>query len=126
MQGHNTASERILSQGRWFVLFLPSSSSVLPPTLDIKILRAAFQSYSDLPSTIPPRVENVVTGYSVDNDFQKRAKYLVHLPYGSEIVSLECDCIYIASAEVLKTFSIEIDQRRQRKREKDSRKSVPG
>ena len=63
----------------------------------------------------------MVTGYSVDHDFRKRAKYLVHLPYGSEIVFLECNCTDIASAEVLETFSVEIDQRRKRQREKDSR-----
>ena len=90
-------------------------------TLDIKILRAAFGSYSDLPSTILPRVENVVTGYSVDDDFRKRTKYLAHLPYGCEIAFLECDWTDIVPAEVLETFSVEIDQRRKRKLEKDSR-----
>ena len=76
-------------------------------TLNIKILRAAFRSYSDLPSTILPRVENVATGYSVDD--WKRSKYLVHLPYGCEIVFLECDCTDIVSADVLETFRVEID-----------------
>ena len=79
-------------------------------TLNIKILRAAFGSNSDLPSTIMPRVENVATGYLVDDDFRKRAKDLVHLPYGCEIVFLECDCTDIVSAEILETFRVEIDQ----------------
>ncbi|RPB00044.1 hypothetical protein L873DRAFT_1681819 [Choiromyces venosus 120613-1] len=90
-------------------------------TLDIKILRAAFGSYSDLPSTILPRVENVTTGYSVDDDFRKRARYLAHLPYGCEIAFLECDWTDIVRAEVLETFRAEIDQRRKRKLEKESR-----
>ena len=64
----------------------------------------------------------MVTGYSVNPDLQKGAKCLVHLPFGSKIVFLECDCTDIASAEVLETFSVEIDQRRKRQREKDSRK----
>ncbi|CUS11511.1 unnamed protein product [Tuber aestivum] len=90
-------------------------------TLDIKILRAAFGSYSDLPSTILPRVENVITGCSVDDDFRKRARYLAHLPYGCEIAFLECDWTDIVPAGVLEAFSAEIDQRRKRKLEKDSR-----
>ena len=64
----------------------------------------------------------MVTGYSVNHDIRKSAKYLVHLLYCSEIVFLECHCTDIASAEVLETFSVEIDQRRKRQREKDSRK----
>ena len=84
-------------------------------TLNIKILRAAFGSNSDLPSTILPRVENVVIGYLVDDDFRKRAKDLVHLPYGCEIVFLECDCTDIVSAEVLETFRAESGQWKKRK-----------
>ena len=64
----------------------------------------------------------MVTGYSVNHDFRKGAKYLVLPLYCSEIVFLECDCTDIVSAEVLETFSVEIDQRRKRQREKDSRK----
>ncbi|PWW74811.1 hypothetical protein C7212DRAFT_358672 [Tuber magnatum] len=90
-------------------------------TLDIKILRAAFGSYSDLPSTILPRVENVITGYSVDDDLRKRARYLAHLPYGCGVAFLECDWTDIVPAEVLEAFGAEIDQRRKRKLEKDSR-----
>ncbi|KAG0125949.1 hypothetical protein HOY82DRAFT_492159 [Tuber indicum] len=90
-------------------------------TLDIKILRAAFGSYSEFPSTILPRVENVITGYSVDDDFRKRARYLGHLPYGCETAFLECDWTDIVPAEVLEAFSADIDQRRKRKLEKDSR-----
>ena len=47
----------------------------------------------------------MVTGYSVDSDFLKRAVYVVHLPYGCGIVFLECDCIDIVSTEVLETFT---------------------
>ena len=45
---------------------------------------------------------------------------MVHLPYGCEIVFLECDCTDIVSPEILETFIIEIDQWRKRKLEKDS------
>ena len=57
----------------------------------------------------------MATGYSFDDDFQKRAKYLVHLPYSCEIVFLEWDCTDIVSTEFPETFRVEIDQWRKGK-----------
>ncbi|PUU81786.1 hypothetical protein B9Z19DRAFT_1121691 [Tuber borchii] len=93
-------------------------------TIDIKLLRAAFGAYSDLISTILPRVGKVATGYSVDDDFRKGANSVVHIPYSYEISFMDCECADIVSAEVLETFRIEIDQWKKGKQEKDARKKV--
>jgi hypothetical protein len=89
--------------------------------LDIRILRTAFGSYASFPSTILPRVERVSTGHIVDDDLRKRAKYLAHLPYGCEVSFLECDWTDIVSAEVLDRFKAEIERRKKRNHEKESR-----
>lgn len=90
-------------------------------SLDIRILKTAFGSYLNFPSTILPRVENVTTGHSVDDDFRKRTKYLAHLPAGCEIGLLECDWTDVVPADVLSQFKPEIERRRKRKKDKDSR-----
>lgn len=90
-------------------------------SLDIRILKAAFGSYHSFPSTILPRVENVTTGHSVDDDLRKRAKYLAHLPAGCEVGFLECDWTDIVPEEVLDKFKPEIERRRKRKKDKESK-----
>lgn len=90
-------------------------------SLDIRILRAAFGSYAHLPSTILPRVENVTTGHSVDDDLRKRAKYLAHLPAGCEVGFLECDWTDVVPPEILERFRSEIERRRRKKQEKETK-----
>lgn len=89
--------------------------------LDIRILRAAFGSYSSFPSAILPRVENVTTSHTIDDDLRKRAKYLAHLPAGCEVAFLECDWTDIVPAETLTRFQPEIDRRRRKKLEKEAK-----
>lgn len=90
-------------------------------SLDIRILKAAFNEYADFPATILPRVEHVSTGHMVDDELRKRVKYLGHLPYGCEVNFLECDWRDVVAPEVLNRFRSETDRRRKRNREKEAR-----
>jgi hypothetical protein len=89
--------------------------------LDIRILKSAFGEFASFPSTILPRVERVSTGHTVDDDLRKRAKYLAHLPYGCEVGFLECDWTDIVAPEVLDHFKSEIDHRKKRNKDKETR-----
>ncbi|KAL9095926.1 MAG: hypothetical protein Q9165_001924 [Trypethelium subeluteriae] len=89
--------------------------------LDIRILKAAFGQFSSFPSTILPRVEHVSTGHIIDDDLRKRAKYLAHLPYGCEVGFLECDWTDVVAPEVLERFRPEIERRRKRNFDKETR-----
>lgn len=88
--------------------------------LDIRILREAFGNFSAFPSTILPRVERISTAV-VDEDLRKRAKYLGHLPYGCEVNFLECDWTDTVAPEILIRFLPEIERRRRRNEEKETR-----
>jgi hypothetical protein len=89
--------------------------------LDIRILKAAFGSYSAFPSSLLPRVERVSSGHVVDDDLRRKTKYLSHLPYGCEVGFLECDWRDVVSPAVLKEFQPLLDRRRKRNTEKDTR-----
>lgn len=88
--------------------------------LDIRILKAQFGNFSSFPSTILPRVERVFTAV-VDDDLRRRTKYLAHLPYGCEVSFLECDWTDTVSPEVLDQFRAEIEKRRKRNLDKETR-----
>ena len=90
-------------------------------SLDIRILKAAFGEYSTFPSTILPRVEHISTGHVVDDELRKRAKYLAHLPHGCEVSFLECDWTDTVPAEVLVHFKSEIERRRKKNVDKETR-----
>ena len=89
--------------------------------LDIRILKAAFGSYSSFPSSILPRVERVSSGHIVDDELRKRVKYLAHLPYGCEVGFLECDWADLVSPQILAEFNPMLERRRRRHDEKDAR-----
>lgn len=89
--------------------------------LDIRILSAAFGTFSAFPSTILPRVEHISTDHVIDEELRRRAKYLAHLPYGCEVNFLECDWTGSVSQPILDQFEAEITMRRQRNREKARR-----
>ena len=90
-------------------------------SLDIRILKAAFNEYASFPATILPRVEHISTGHIVDDELRKRVKYLGHLPYGCEVNFLECDWRDVVVPEVLSRFRTETERRRKRNREKEAR-----
>ena len=110
--GHHAPSEYFFYQALLHYYLSP---------LDIRILREAFGSFSAFPSTILPRVERVSTGHIVDDDLRRRTKYLAHLPYGCEVGFLECDWTDTVSPEVLEKFKPEIERRRKRNYEKESK-----
>ncbi|KAI9712268.1 MAG: hypothetical protein M1828_001711 [Chrysothrix sp. TS-e1954] len=90
-------------------------------SLDIRILKAAFGDFAAFPSTILPRVERISTGHVVDDELRKRTKYLAHLPHGCELCFLECDWTDTVSAEILDKFKPEIERRRKKNLEKETR-----
>ncbi|KAF2642950.1 hypothetical protein P280DRAFT_467066 [Massarina eburnea CBS 473.64] len=89
--------------------------------LDIRILKAAFGDFATFPSTILPRVERVSTGHVIDDELRKRTKYLAHLPYGCEVSFLECDWTDTVAPEILDGFKPEIERRRKRHTDKETR-----
>lgn len=109
---HNTPSEYYFYQALLHYYLSP---------LDIRILKAAFGNFASFPSTILPRVERVSTGHVVDDDLRKRTKYLAHLPYGCEVSFLECDWTDTVAPEVLERFKLEIEKRRKRNTDKESK-----
>jgi hypothetical protein len=109
---HNTPSEYFFYQALFHYYLSP---------LDIRILKAAFGNFASFPATILPRVEHVSTGHVVDDELRKRTKYLAHLPYGCEVGFLECDWTDTVSPEVLERFKPDIERRRKRHTEKETR-----
>lgn len=89
--------------------------------LDIRILKVAFGSYENFPSSILPRVERVSTGHIVDDDLRKRIKYLGHLPSGCEVGFLECDWTDTVPPATLDHFKADIERRRRRNMDKEAR-----
>ncbi|KAI1140343.1 hypothetical protein F5Y05DRAFT_378047 [Hypoxylon sp. FL0543] len=86
--------------------------------LDIRILKTKFGDFANFPSTLLPRVEHISTGHAVDDALRKRAKYLGHLPHGCVVSFLECDWTDIVPADILETFSSDIERRRKLHRDK--------
>jgi len=89
--------------------------------LDIRILKSAFGSYTNFPSSILPRVERVSSGHIVDDELGKKTKYLSHLPYGCEVGFLECDWRDIVPERTLTEFKTQLDRRRERNHAKLNR-----
>lgn len=88
--------------------------------LDIRILKAKYGSFASFPSTLLPRVEHISTGHVVDEALRRRTKYLAHLPHGCIISFLQCDWTDIVSADILESFSDDIERRRKANREKSA------
>ncbi|KAH9900235.1 hypothetical protein F4778DRAFT_166208 [Xylariomycetidae sp. FL2044] len=86
--------------------------------LDIRILKTKFGDFADFPSTLLPRVEHISTGHVVDDALRRRAKYLSHLPQGCVVSFLECDWTDIVPANILETFSNDLERRRKNHRDK--------
>ena len=85
--------------------------------LDIKILLSHFRSYSSFPDVISIRVASVSEG-TVNNDLQKRCKYLGHLPEGTDVVFIEADLKDVVGAEGLKNFEGPLKMRAARRKDK--------
>ncbi|KAI1258614.1 hypothetical protein F5Y18DRAFT_341329 [Xylariaceae sp. FL1019] len=105
--------------GQKFHFYMAPPHLYLSP-LDIRILKTKFGGFSNFPSTLLPRVEHISAGHVVDDALRKRAKYLAHLPQGCVISFLECDWTEIVPAEVLETFSTDLERRRKLHRDKSA------
>ncbi|KAI0838690.1 hypothetical protein F5Y06DRAFT_267566 [Hypoxylon sp. FL0890] len=103
--------------GQRFYFYTAPPHLYLSP-LDIRILKTKFGDFSNFPSTLLPRVEHISTGHVVDDALRKRAKYLGHLPHGCVVSFLECDWTDIVPANILETFSGDIERRRKLHRDK--------
>ncbi|RKF73199.1 putative RING finger protein P8B7.23 [Golovinomyces cichoracearum] len=89
--------------------------------LDIRILKSAYGSFELFPSTLYPRLERVSSGHIMDSESRKRMKYLSHLPQGCEVRFLECNWNGVVAPEIITQFSKEIEKRRKRNSEKETR-----
>ena len=89
--------------------------------LDIRILKDAFGSYENFPSSILPRIEKVSLGHIVDDELRRRVKYLAHLPYGCEVGFLECDWTDTVPPAVLERYKDDIERRRKKNSDKVAR-----
>ncbi|KJK82378.1 hypothetical protein H634G_02572 [Metarhizium anisopliae BRIP 53293] len=114
--GSSSSSAKPSSHADFYFYSAPPHLYLSP--LDIRILKAKYGSFAAFPSTLLPRVEHISTGHVVDEVLRKRTKYLAHLPQGCIISFLECDWTDIVSAEILQSFSSDIEKRRKRNREK--------
>ena len=85
--------------------------------LDIRILLAHFESYSDFPNTITVRVEASTEG-SIDSDLRRRCKYLAHMPESANVVFVEADLRDVVSEETLRTFEAPLRARTSKRRER--------
>lgn len=101
--------------------FYQAMSHFYLAALDIRILKDAFKSYDAFPSSLLPRIERISAGHVVDEELRKRMKYLGHLPYGCEVGFLECDWVDTVPEEIIEKYSKDIDRRRKRNYEKDTR-----
>jgi hypothetical protein len=86
--------------------------------LDIRILLAKFNKYSQFPPEIDILVEAFVES-SVNGDLRKRCKYLGHLPEGSDVVFVEANLENIVGKEALQPFEVALRLRRNKHLEKE-------
>ncbi|ORY78630.1 hypothetical protein BCR37DRAFT_388806 [Protomyces lactucae-debilis] len=86
-------------------------------SLDIRLLKRAFQDFEHFPAELMARVEHVTT-VKIDADLRRRTKYLSHLPLGCEVTFLECDWQARLPAGVLEPFKVELDRRRKKRNDK--------
>lgn len=117
---NNASSSSKPRQSEHDFYFYTSPPHLYLSPLDIRILKTKYESFSQFPSTLLPRVEHITTGNTVDDVLRKRAKYLGHLPRGCLISFLECDWTDIVPDDILDTFKEDIERRRKRNRDKEA------
>lgn len=85
--------------------------------LDIRILKQEFGTYEQFPNEISVRIVNVEES-TITEEFRKRCKYLSHLPLSCDVTFLEVDLKGVVSDSTLQIFENELQQRRNRRKEK--------
>lgn len=82
--------------------------------LDVKVLFQTYGQYSEFPTTLLLKVDNVSYGYMVTEQTLKRYKYMSHLPLGTEFAFIEVNWKNMLPPEIYKLFSKELSDRRRR------------
>ncbi|RXK39055.1 hypothetical protein M231_03679 [Tremella mesenterica] len=85
--------------------------------LDIRILLAHYKSYS----LFPPRISFSSSGFdseTMTEELRRRAKYLGHLPLGSEVVFVEADLEPLVGKETLGMFEQPLKARYTKRKER--------
>lgn len=93
--------------------FKSSTTYVLSP-LDVKVLKSSYnQDYSQLPSSIVAKVENIRYEELTADTATTKYKYLSHLPQGTSIGFLECNWSHneYISPETWDTFKADLEKR---------------
>jgi hypothetical protein len=86
-------------------------------SLDIRLLKRAFEDFQHFPAEMLARVEHVTT-VKIDADLRRRTKYLSHLPLGCEVSFLECDWQARLPSAALDSFRVELERRRKKRHDK--------
>ncbi|CCH61508.1 hypothetical protein TBLA_0E04560 [Henningerozyma blattae CBS 6284] len=97
----------------FFQTSFQSSIKFFLSPLDVKILLAAFNSYSKCPNILKVKIENIHYGTVATEKLIYRYKYISHLPLGTEIAYVDIDWRNneILPKEVYKQFANELKQR---------------
>lgn len=84
--------------------------------LDVKLLLNTFGSYSNFPSSLVVKAENVHYGSMVTESLIQRYKYFGHLPIGTELAFIDVDWRHVDAIpqEVYKKFATELNTRRRK------------
>lgn len=81
---------------------------------DVKILIATYGSYSNFPTTLLLKVDNIKYGHMVTEQTLKRYKYFNHLPLGTEFAFIEVDWTDLITPEVHQQFAKELADRKKK------------
>ncbi|KAG2733357.1 hypothetical protein G9P44_004347 [Scheffersomyces stipitis] len=109
--------------------FNSATAYVLSP-LDMKVLKTSYNSsYTELPSSIIAKIENIKYEYLTPEASLTKYKYLSHLPLGTQIGFLECNWYHneFISKQAWETFKEDLNKRsknssRKFKREEKNRR----
>ncbi|KAH3683863.1 hypothetical protein WICPIJ_005162 [Wickerhamomyces pijperi] len=83
-------------------------------SFDVKILMATYGSYSNFPTTLLLKVDNISYGHMVTEQTLKRYKYFNHLPMGTEFAFIEVDWTDLITPEVYQQFAKELAERKKK------------
>ena len=112
----NPAPE-VEGDGSYLFYQAASGQNIFLQPLDIKVLKAHFLQYSNMPDTIEVLVEGTDEG-SMNDEMRKRCKWLSHLPTNTDVVFIEADLTRVVSRAALEPFANPLKQRRNKRRDK--------
>ncbi|CAG8445306.1 5544_t:CDS:10 [Ambispora gerdemannii] len=107
----------VLSDGMYYFYQSEDGQRIYLHPLDIRILKHEFEHYENFPNEISVRVIGVEES-TMTEELRKRCKYLGHLPLSCDVTFLEVDLNGVVSNITLEFFTNEIQQRKNRRKEK--------